>query len=231
MEDGPPKPDPSPVILAYKYLQMDPKVCVMIGDTPDDIRAAVSAGVRGWGVLTPEEDAKITLGMLEPTKSMTISLMQVGAEGVMRCGMSQLLDLIPSHSPIILSPTREMKRVGIVSRETKETSISASVYLDGEGKSDISTGIGFLDHMFSQLSKHGRFDISMKCSGDLHIDDHHTAEDCALALGEAFDKALGKREKIVRFGYAMCPLDESLSRAVVDISSRPHAEINLQLTR
>jgi imidazoleglycerol phosphate dehydratase HisB len=85
--------------------------------------------------------------------------------------------------------------------------------------------------MFSQFSKHGRFDINIVCKGDLHIDDHHTAEDCALALGEAFDLALGKREKIKRFGNAYCPLDESLSRVIVDISSRAHSVVELQFTR
>lgn len=123
------------------------------------------------------------------------------------------------------------RRYGSVSRSTKETSITASVDLDGQGNADVSTGLGFLDHMVSQLAKHGRFDISLQCKGDLHIDDHHTAEDCALALGEAFDKALGKREGIRRFGNAYCPLDEALSRVVVDISSRPHAVIDLNLTR
>ena len=85
--------------------------------------------------------------------------------------------------------------------------------------------------MISQLAKHGRFDITLKCIGDLHIDDHHSAEDTALALGEAFDKALGRREGIRRFGNAYCPLDEALSRVVVDISSRPHAIIALSFTR
>lgn len=85
--------------------------------------------------------------------------------------------------------------------------------------------------MLSQLSKHGRFDISVTCVGDLHIDDHHTAEDCALALGEAFDKALGRREGINRFGSAYCPLDEALSRVVTDISSRPHAVVCLNFSR
>jgi imidazoleglycerol phosphate dehydratase HisB len=118
-----------------------------------------------------------------------------------------------------------------VSRATKETSISATVDLDGQGRADVSTGLGFLDHMISQLAKHGRFDIALHCQGDLHIDDHHTAEDCALALGEAFDKALGRREGINRFGNAYAPLDEALSRVVVDISSRPHAVVNLNLTR
>lgn len=85
--------------------------------------------------------------------------------------------------------------------------------------------------MFSQLAKHGRLDIKLKCDGDLHIDDHHSAEDCALALGEAVDIALGKRQGIYRFGDATCPLDESLSRVVIDISSRPYAVVNLNLTR
>ena len=116
-------------------------------------------------------------------------------------------------------------------RETRETLINVSVNLDGQGSASITTGIGFLDHMLSQLSKHGRIDISLSCKGDLHIDDHHTAEDCALALGEALDQALGRREGINRFGSAHCPLDEALSRAVVDISSRPHATVNLQFTR
>jgi len=127
--------------------------------------------------------------------------------------------------------TCEHSHVGTVLRETKETKISVRVALDGTGQADISTGLGFLDHMFSQLAKHGRFDITVSCVGDLHIDDHHTAEDCALALGEAFDRALGQRVGICRFGTAYCPLDEALSRAVVDISSRPHAVIDLQLTR
>ena len=85
--------------------------------------------------------------------------------------------------------------------------------------------------MVSQLAKHGRFDINLQCVGDLHIDDHHTTEDCGLALGEAFDLALGKRANIRRFGSAYCPLDEALSRAVVDISSRPFAVVDLQFTR
>jgi imidazoleglycerol-phosphate dehydratase len=224
MEDGPPKPDPTPVLLACKGLNVDPKYCIMIGDTPDDIRAGISAGTIAWGVLTPEEDAKLTLGLIDASKSMNDSLMNIGASGVMRPGMVELLDIIPRT-------TTSNERIGTVSRKTKETSIEASVHLDGQGKSEISTGIGFLDHMFSQLAKHGRFDINLACVGDLHIDDHHTAEDCALALGEAFDKALGKREGIARFGFAVCPLDEALSRAVVDISSRPHAVIDLQFTR
>lgn len=123
------------------------------------------------------------------------------------------------------------RRIGTEKRETKETQIEVSVNLDGSGSADVSTGIGFLDHMLSALSKHSRFDITVKCKGDLHIDDHHTTEDVGLALGTAFDRALGDRKGIARFGAAHCPLDEALSRAVVDISSRPHCEAKLQLTR
>ena len=100
------------------------------------------------------------------------------------------------------------RRAGSVERVTKETSISASVDLDGTGTADVATGIGFLDHMISALAKHSRFDIVLQCNGDLEIDDHHTAEDCALALGEALDKALGERKNIARWGSALCPLDE-----------------------
>lgn len=249
MEDGPAKPSPIPVQLACQKLQIDPKYSLMIGDTPDDIRSGVSAGGVAWGVLTPEEDAKVTLGLSSITDGMHSSLMTAGAVGVFRAGLFQLLDIIEpptslSHgtllspttsttaAPVIATTAGKMRdRVGTVSRATKETEIKVVVRLDGTGVSDIHTGIGFLDHMISQLSKHGRFDISVHCKGDLHIDDHHTTEDCGLALGEAFDLALGGRADIKRFGSAYCPLDESLSRAVVDISSRPHAVINLNLTR
>jgi len=95
----------------------------------------------------------------------------------------------------------------------------------------VSTGLGFLDHMIGAMAKHGRLDVQLVCKGDLWIDDHHTAEDCALALGEAMDKALGARRDITRWGHAMCPLDESLARAVVDVSSRPFAKVALDLQR
>lgn len=116
-------------------------------------------------------------------------------------------------------------------RKTFETEISLSLNLDGSGKAEVSTGLGFLDHMINALTKHGKFDLKLQCKGDLHVDDHHTAEDCALALGQAFEKALGERRGINRFGNAYAPLDEALARAVVDLSGRPTAVINLQLER
>lgn len=123
------------------------------------------------------------------------------------------------------------KRVATIDRNTKETKIHVELNLDGTGESNVNTGIGFLDHMLSALSKHSRFDLVLTCQGDLHIDDHHTTEDCGIALGLAFYQALGERRGIARFGNAYAPLDEALSRSVVDISSRPYAVIKLGLKR
>ena len=122
-------------------------------------------------------------------------------------------------------------RRATVERKTKETDISLSVNIDGSGVSEISTGIGFLDHMLTALSKHGRMDLALSCKGDLHVDDHHSVEDCGIVLGQAVKAALGDLRGITRYGYAYAPLDESLSRAIVDISGRPFADVNLNLQR
>ena len=122
-------------------------------------------------------------------------------------------------------------RQATIKRRTAETDIHVHVVLDGAGQSEISTGIGFLDHLLTALAKHARLDLTLKCEGDVHIDDHHTAEDCALALGAAIDAALGDRAGIARFGHAYAPLDEALARAVVDLSGRPWPEVHLSLTR
>ena len=116
-------------------------------------------------------------------------------------------------------------------RTTAETAITLTLVLDGSGASRIATGIGFLDHLLAALAKHARFDLVLDCRGDLAVDDHHTAEDCALALGTAFDRALGERRGIRRFGSAFAPLDEALARAVVDLSGRPFAIVDLGLVR
>ncbi len=122
-------------------------------------------------------------------------------------------------------------REAIIDRCTEETEISVRLNLDGTGATQISTGIGFLDHLLDAMAKHARFDLDLSCTGDLHVDDHHTAEDCGLTLGTAVQQALGPRTGIRRFGYAYAPLDEALARAVVDISGRPFARIELGLTR
>ncbi len=122
-------------------------------------------------------------------------------------------------------------RQASVERRTLETRISLELNLDGSGQAEIGTGIGFLDHMLTALAKHARFDLRLQCEGDLEVDDHHTAEDCALALGQALDQALGERRGIARFGSAYAPLDEALARVVVDLSGRPCAAVELGLTR
>ena len=116
-------------------------------------------------------------------------------------------------------------------RKTKETEIFAEIYLDGKGRNKSHTGIGFLDHMLEQLSKHSMFDINLNADGDLHIDYHHTTEDSALALGEAFSKSLGDRTGIKRFGQALSAMDETLSRVVVDCSNRPYLVWKVKLSK
>lgn len=236
---------------------------VMIGDTVDDARAAVAAGVAALGVFPPEKAPGTPKG-----DALQAGLLAAGATAVLLPGCPKLLPALPeredeaklftdnrarvaayaasgscssnsSASSSSAAPAAAAHggagagaaapkpaaaagaRVGACERKTKETSIAARVNLDGTGESDVRTGIGFLDHMLSAFAKHGHFDVTLTCTGDLHIDDHHTAEDCALALGEAFDAALGARKGIRRWGSALCPLDEALARAVIDISSRP----------
>ena len=122
-------------------------------------------------------------------------------------------------------------RRAAVSRKTLETAVEVELALDGSGRAEVATGIGFFDHMLGALARHARFDLTLKCRGDLEIDDHHTVEDCALALGQALDQALGERRGIARFGSAYAPLDEALARAVVDLSGRPCAVVELGLER
>jgi len=118
-----------------------------------------------------------------------------------------------------------------IERRTRETDVRGSLDLDGTGVVEIATGLGFWDHMLAALAFHARFDLTLTCAGDLAVDDHHTVEDCALALGEAIDRALGDRAGIARFGEAHAPLDEALARAVVDLSGRPCPVVDLGLAR
>ena len=114
-----------------------------------------------------------------------------------------------------------------IDRQTAETTIRVELDVDGTGRADVSTGIGFYDHMLTAFAKHGRFDLTLSCSGDLQVDAHHTMEDCGIALGAAFDRALGDRAGLVRMGDSTVPLDEALVQAVVDLSGRPFAAIGL----
>ncbi len=115
-----------------------------------------------------------------------------------------------------------MKRKAKISRKTKETSISVEVNIDGKGKYKIDTGIGFLNHMLEQLSKHSLIDLSVKAKGDTHIDLHHTTEDVGIAIGECIKKASNKFKGIKRYAHAMIPMDETLSRVAIDVSHRPY---------
>ncbi len=118
-----------------------------------------------------------------------------------------------------------------IERKTKETQITVELNIDGTGKYDVSTGIGFLDHMIEQLSRHSLIDITLRAKGDLHIDYHHTTEDTGIAIGEAFAKALGERKGIVRYGHAYIPMDETLTRVALDLSGRPYFVWKVEFTK
>jgi imidazoleglycerol-phosphate dehydratase len=123
------------------------------------------------------------------------------------------------------------RRSASVTRNTTETRISVSLDLDGTGKYSVSTGIGFLDHMLEQLSRHSLIDLTVKAEGDLHIDFHHTTEDTGIAIGEAFNRALGDRKGINRYGHIYIPMDETLTRVALDLSNRPYLIWKVDFTR
>jgi imidazoleglycerol-phosphate dehydratase len=133
----------------------------------------------------------------------------------------------PKSAVVILPVARR----AAVKRATKETQIEATVNLDGAGTYDVATGIGFLDHMVEQLSRHSLIDIHLRAKGDLHIDFHHTTEDVGIVLGEAVSKALGERKGIVRYGDALIPMDETLTRVALDASNRPYLIWKVAFTR
>ena len=122
-------------------------------------------------------------------------------------------------------------RKATVTRDTLETQITVTVNLDGTGKTNFETGLPFLEHMLDQIARHGLVDLDIKANGDLHIDDHHTVEDIGITLGQAVYKAVGDKKGILRYGHAYVPLDEALSRVVIDFSGRPGLEFNVPFTR
>lgn len=123
-----------------------------------------------------------------------------------------------------------MQRIAHISRQTNETRIEVSVNLDGTGQSEIKSGIGFLDHMLTQISRHGLIDLTISCQGDLEVDGHHTVEDIGIALGQCVCNAVGDKRGIVRYGASCVPLDEALSRTVIDFSGRSHLEFHADFT-
>lgn len=124
-----------------------------------------------------------------------------------------------------------MSRTASVERNTNETKIKVSVNLDGTGKSNLNSSMPFLDHMLDQIARHGLIDLDVYCNGDNEIDDHHSAEDVGITLGQAFAKAIGDKKGITRYGHSYVPLDEALSRVVIDFSGRPGLEMNCEFTR
>ena len=124
-----------------------------------------------------------------------------------------------------------MKRQATIERKTKETEIKATIDLDGTGAYDIKTGVGFLDHMLEQLARHSLIDITLHATGDLHIDDHHTTEDCGIVLGQALAKALGDKQGITRYASVDLPMDETLTRVAVDVSGRPYLIWKVEFSR
>ena len=123
------------------------------------------------------------------------------------------------------------ERIADVTRNTAETQIRVRINLDGTGTSKLSTGIGFFDHMLDQIARHGLIDLDIDCKGDLHIDGHHTVEDVGITLGQAVAKAVGDKKGLRRYGHAYVPLDEALSRVVIDFSGRPGLEFHVKFTR
>ena len=135
-----------------------------------------------------------------------------------------------THYPLTEVPTPATARIAEVSRNTAETKIRVRINLDGTGVSRLATGIGFFDHMLDQIARHGLIDLDIEVEGDLHIDGHHTVEDVGITLGQAFLKAVGDKKGIRRYGHAYVPLDEALSRVVVDFSGRPGLEMHVPFT-
>ncbi|MDZ5455452.1 imidazoleglycerol-phosphate dehydratase HisB [Azohydromonas lata] len=122
-------------------------------------------------------------------------------------------------------------RIAEVRRDTKETQIRVRINLDGSGQAKLATGIGFFDHMLDQIARHGLVDLEVECAGDLHIDGHHTVEDVGITLGMAVAKAVGDKKGLTRYGHSYVPLDEALSRVVVDFSGRPGLHMGVEFTR
>jgi len=218
MEDGPAKPSPKLLLDALDELKVPHStVAVFLGDTVDDIKAALACKPRPVipvGVVPPGKDGAAAA-------DHEAHLYEAGAWRVVR-NAQEMQDLLAPK----LQAAPPGQRLGSCARETKETKIKCDVVVEGSGVAKVSTKIGFLDHMLETLTKHSRTDLNLIVDGDIHVDDHHTTEDAALALGTALDQALGNRAGVTRFGSAFAPLDEALACAVVDLSGRPSASVS-----
>lgn len=196
-ENKPTRKPGTAILTSYFSNDYDLRNSYVIGDRLTDIQLAKNLGAKG-----------ILLG----TKEVADKLPEFGLDEV--CVLSACT--WPDIARLLSSGGRS----AIVTRKTKETDITVSVTLDGQGKSKISTGLGFFDHMLDQLARHGLVDLEITTKGDLHIDEHHTIEDTALTLGEAFSKALGNKRGIERYGFCL-PMDDCLAQAAIDFGGRP----------
>jgi imidazoleglycerol-phosphate dehydratase len=175
--------------------------------------------VRAFSDPRLADAVRITIGLPEQHRALLRALAPIlGAEGT-------AVDAVYPGLNADLSPGR---RRATVRRQTAETDVSVTLALDGSGQHTADTGLGFLDHMLAQLASHGLFDLEVQARGDLEVDEHHTVEDVAIALGQALDQALGERRGLVRMGQAFAPLDEALARVVVDLSGRPYAVVQAE---
>lgn len=147
-----------------------------------------------------------------------------------RCRGPRITAIIAAFSAAMYERDMSARKATVV-RNTNETKITVAINLDGTGQGALNTGMPFLDHMLDQIVRHGLIDMDIRCEGDLHIDDHHSAEDTGITLGQAFAQALGDKKGIRRYGHAYVPLDEALSRVVLDISGRPGLEFHVDYTR
>lgn len=173
--------------------------------------------------------AKLEEGMGKP-KGWMDKRHHVKAASVEVETATQEVVVVPAEAAVP-APTPEGARVVTVNRDTHETKISVSINLDGTGKGIFNTNIPFLDHMLDQVARHGLIDLTVQCEGDIHIDDHHSVEDIGITLGQALKQALGDKVGIRRYGHAYVPLDEALSRVVLDLSGRPGLVYNVEFTR
>jgi histidinol-phosphate aminotransferase len=177
--------------------------------------------VRSFSDPSLSDALRITIGRPEQNDALLKALVRIlRAEEASHASLPQTADDSPAPRP--------STRHGSCQRKTRETGISVSVHLDGTGAHQIETGLGFLDHMLAQVAAHGLFDLTVRATGDLHVDDHHTVEDVAICLGQALGVALADRAGIARMGHAYAPMDEALARVAIDLSGRPYAVVGVE---